>query len=182
MQRVMEFAENLALDHKYDKELGHRLKETPSNGGFHYFNAKKINVIDPSDDEPIPDDKKYLSATDRSEDDSRFRVGFARVELEPNEHFSSIPVNTNISAVHVPTNVFDGDPKVVNAIKWSRGLDRVFLDNYNRDPSLSWQFFGSSTGFMRQYPGINASVYHLLPLQTLDPNVLCSHEVVDLGT
>jgi hypothetical protein len=45
------------------------------------------------------------------------------------------------------------DPKVINAIKWSRGLDRVFIDNYNRDPTLSWQFFGSSAGFMRQYPG-----------------------------
>ena len=26
LQRIMEFAENLALDHRYDKELGHRLK------------------------------------------------------------------------------------------------------------------------------------------------------------
>ena len=26
IERIMEFAENLALDHRYDKELGHRLK------------------------------------------------------------------------------------------------------------------------------------------------------------
>ena len=74
--------------------------------------------------------------------------------MEPNKYFSGIPVNTNESSVHVPTNVFDGDPKVVNAIDWSKGLDHVFIDNYNRDPSLSWQYFGSSTGFMRQYPAI----------------------------
>ena len=47
----MEFAENLALDHKYDKELGHRLKAEPSRQGYHYTNAKKLNVLGP-DDEP----------------------------------------------------------------------------------------------------------------------------------
>jgi hypothetical protein len=49
----MEFAENLALDHKFDKDLGHALKESPNNGGFHYFNTKKVNVIDDDDDEEI---------------------------------------------------------------------------------------------------------------------------------
>ena len=68
--------------------------------------------------------------------------------------FAGIPVNTNMSVVHVPTNVFDGDPKVANAIDWSSSLDLTFRDNYNRDPSLSWQYFGSSTGFMRQYPAM----------------------------
>jgi hypothetical protein len=52
------------------------------------------------------------------------------------------------------------DPKVINAIKWSRGLDRVFIDNYNRDPTLSWQYFGSSAGFMRQYPGEEMTAYY----------------------
>ena len=62
----MEFAENLALDHKYDKELGQWLRIAPSNGGFHYFNAKHINVIDEEDeDEGLPDFERYLSAPDR---------------------------------------------------------------------------------------------------------------------
>jgi hypothetical protein len=156
----MEFAENLALDHEYDKELGHRLKAMPSMGGFHYINAKKVNVLaedekrslnDETEEEPEWD--RFMSATDRAEGDKRLAVGYSRINLEQNKYFSGISVNTNLSSVHVPTNVFDGDPKVANAIKWSRGLDRVFMDNYNRDPSLSWQYFGSSTGFMRQYPG-----------------------------
>ncbi len=50
----MEFAENLALDHKFDKDLGHALKESPNNGGFHYLNTKKINIIDDDDEEPVP--------------------------------------------------------------------------------------------------------------------------------
>ncbi|CAM6054121.1 unnamed protein product [Sphagnum tenellum] len=175
-QRIMEFAENLALDHKFDKELGHRLKDAPSAGGFHYFNAKKINVVSPEDDDDIPDEQKFLSAHDRPEDDPRFAVGFSRVELErqrallgdPRQHQHQrrscshqrvrrrcyhSPAAPNGRILFRKICVFIADPKVVNAIKWSRGLDSVFMDNYNRDPSLSWQYFGSSSGFMRQYPG-----------------------------
>ena len=46
------------------------------------------------------------------EADPRFRIGYSRIELEENKKFSGIPVNTSMSTVHVPTNVFDGDPKV----------------------------------------------------------------------
>ena len=48
----MEFAENLALDHKYDKELGHRLKAEPSRQGYHYTNAKKLNVLAEEEERP----------------------------------------------------------------------------------------------------------------------------------
>jgi len=44
-------------------------------------------------------------------------------------------------------------PDVMNGIVWSEQLDRIFISNYESDPSLTWQFFGSSTGFMRQFPG-----------------------------
>ncbi|XP_034237810.1 voltage-dependent calcium channel subunit alpha-2/delta-3 isoform X4 [Thrips palmi] len=74
--------------------------------------------------------------------------------LTPNKHFSNIPVNTSLSAVHVPTNVYDGAPEVMRAIKWSQDLDRIFIHNYRGDPFLSWQYFGSSSGFMRQFPAM----------------------------
>ncbi|XP_040571672.1 voltage-dependent calcium channel subunit alpha-2/delta-3 isoform X36 [Lepeophtheirus salmonis] len=157
IKRIMEFAENLALDHDYDKDLGHRLRDIPNHGGFHYYNAKKINVLHESDDDEEEEFQEWdslLSAHDREKNDKRFALGFSRIQLTSNKYFSGIPVNTSMSSVHVPTNVFDGEPKVINAIKWSRGLDPVFADNYNRDPSLSWQYFGSSTGFMRQYPAM----------------------------
>lgn len=43
--------------------------------------------------------------------------------------------------------------KTIKGIRWSEGLDAHFKDNYQSDPTLSWQYFGSSTGFMRHYPG-----------------------------
>lgn len=35
----------------------------------------------------------------------------------------------------------------------SEALNAVFVENFQRDPTLTWQYFGSSTGFFRIYPG-----------------------------
>ncbi|KAJ9593094.1 hypothetical protein L9F63_027664, partial [Diploptera punctata] len=80
--------------------------------------------------------------------------GAKEMILNPNKHFYNIPVNTSYSAVHVPTNVYDQAPDILKAIKWSENLDEIFTRNYQDDPSLSWQYFGSSSGFMRQYPAM----------------------------
>ena len=125
---------------------------------FHYLNAKKLNV----------EGKDKNTGNDEC-------TRCTRMHLVANKHFSGIPVNTTLSSVHVPTNVLDtgtfiitmskldikinsslpnSEPKVVNAIAWSKKLDGTFEDNYERDPSLSWQYFGSNTGFMRQYPAM----------------------------
>lgn len=42
----------------------------------------------------------------------------------------------------------------LNAILWSKGLNEVFTQNYKSDPSLSWQYFGTSQGVLRFYPGM----------------------------
>ncbi|CAH0592660.1 unnamed protein product [Chrysodeixis includens] len=79
---------------------------------------------------------------------------YMNVSLEKDSHFYNINVNTNISCVHVPTNIFDEEKNAQNAILWSKGLNDIFLKNYNSDPSLSWQYFGSSHGILRFYPGM----------------------------
>uniref|UniRef100_A0A336MH80 CSON014735 protein n=1 Tax=Culicoides sonorensis TaxID=179676 RepID=A0A336MH80_CULSO len=70
-------------------------------------------------------------------------------------HFFNISVNTTHSSVQVPTNVYDRSTRVLEALQWSEQLDDVFVQNYNSDPALSWQYFGSDTGFLRHYPAMS---------------------------
>ena len=104
----MENAEEASLGHKYDKSLGERLKMKIQDNGYHYFNAKKINVMDEDGREDESYWDKALSAIDREPNDKRNVIGYTRIKLESNKHFSGIPVNSNYSSVHVPTNVYDG--------------------------------------------------------------------------
>ncbi|XP_067138072.1 voltage-dependent calcium channel subunit alpha-2/delta-3-like isoform X3 [Centruroides vittatus] len=98
---------------------------------FEYFNAKKIYD---TNEQPVKD------------------AGWKELELKPHRNFD-IPVNTMHSSIHVPTNVYDKESNLVNAIKWSEYLNPVFRNNLAADPSLHWQYFGSSTGFLRTFPG-----------------------------
>nr|CAD7199593.1 unnamed protein product [Timema douglasi] len=98
-----------------------------------YCNARRINV--------------YGS-------DGRLADGSREVTLTPNRHFDQLAVNTSLSSVLMPADVADTDAVVKNAIEWSGYLDPLFENNYETDPSLSWQYFGSSSGFLRRYPAI----------------------------
>ncbi|XP_029107564.1 voltage-dependent calcium channel subunit alpha-2/delta-3-like isoform X1 [Scleropages formosus] len=74
--------------------------------------------------------------------------------LQPSEHFHNLAVNFSLSVVQVPTNTYNKDSAVLNGVFWSEALNKVFVDNFGRDPSLGWQYFGSAKGFFRQYPGV----------------------------
>lgn len=43
---------------------------------------------------------------------------------------------------------------VASGIQWSEYLDLLFVNNYESDPTLSWQYYGATTGFLRRFPGI----------------------------
>ncbi|ETE74035.1 Voltage-dependent calcium channel subunit alpha-2/delta-4, partial [Ophiophagus hannah] len=65
--------------------------------------------------------------------------------LEPNEHFNNLPVNTTSSNIQLPTNVYNKDPDIVNGIYMSEALDAVFVENFERDPTLTWQYIQAAT-------------------------------------
>uniref|UniRef100_A0A8B9E4G3 Calcium voltage-gated channel auxiliary subunit alpha2delta 3 n=1 Tax=Anser cygnoides TaxID=8845 RepID=A0A8B9E4G3_ANSCY len=100
---------------------------------YEYFNAVLIN--------------------ERDEEGNYLELGKEFI-LVPNDHFNNLPVNISLSDVQVPTNMYNKDPAIVNGVYWSESLNKVFVDNFDRDPSLIWQYFGSAKGFFRQYPGI----------------------------
>ncbi|XP_022243201.1 voltage-dependent calcium channel subunit alpha-2/delta-3-like [Limulus polyphemus] len=126
VERIVRVAEDYAAKHEYDKHLK-----------YDYFNMKKL--YDPS--EPPPEDENR---------DSDWRS----FHLEKHHNFDQFKVNPQYSAMHVPTNVYDKDPEVVNAIKWSEYLTTTFRNNLAVDPALTWQFFCSSTGFLRLFPAM----------------------------
>lgn len=100
-------------------------------------------------------------------------------------HFYNISVNTTHSSVHVPTNIYDQSPEVVEALEWSKELDEVFVQNYNSDPALSWQYFGSETGILRHYPamaweGEDIDIYDCRRRSWYIETATCSKDVVIL--
>ncbi|XP_033941924.1 voltage-dependent calcium channel subunit alpha-2/delta-1 [Pseudochaenichthys georgianus] len=58
----------------------------------------------------------------------------------------------NHTAVHIPTDIYDGSTIVLNELNWSDALEDVFRKNREDDPTLLWQVYGSATGLARYYP------------------------------
>ncbi|KXJ73955.1 hypothetical protein RP20_CCG014670 [Aedes albopictus] len=135
VKRIMDTAENTAIS--YDEE--------PVNQSFQYYNAKEM--IEPGEiiTTPIP-------MIDEDPADITTPIPPKEIVLTKKKHFFNEAVNTSVSSVHVPTNVYDRATEVIKAIKWSEALDSIFYNNYIGDPTLTWQYFGSSTGFLRQFP------------------------------
>lgn len=73
----------------------------------------------------------------------------------------------------------------MEAIMWSEALDKVFVQNYNSDPALSWQYFGSDTGILRHYPAMQwdnktVDVYDCRKRSWYIETATCSKDIVIL--
>uniref|UniRef100_A0AAQ5YC36 VWFA domain-containing protein n=1 Tax=Amphiprion ocellaris TaxID=80972 RepID=A0AAQ5YC36_AMPOC len=140
LRLVKRLAENMEeMFHKKAQRLveaaeeAHLQHREDPNLQYEYFNAVLINEVD--------------------EEGNSVELGGEFI-LQPNDHFNNLSVNLSLSVVQVPTNMYNKDSAIVNGVYWSEALNKVFVDNFERDPSLIWQYFGSAKGFFRQYPGI----------------------------
>ncbi|XP_039313791.1 voltage-dependent calcium channel subunit alpha-2/delta-3 isoform X2 [Solenopsis invicta] len=75
--------------------------------------------------------------------------------LVANRHFDHLAVNVSLSAVLLPNGIKDNERDVASGIQWSEYLDLLFVNNYESDPTLSWQYYGATTGFLRRFPAIS---------------------------
>ncbi|ODM90179.1 Voltage-dependent calcium channel subunit alpha-2/delta-4, partial [Orchesella cincta] len=76
-----------------------------------------------------------------------------KICIQPNDHFKNF-VNTNFSTVHVPTRIYEKHEDLLESIGWSSNIDPTFVSNFKLNPTLSYQYFGSTTGILRHYPAM----------------------------
>ncbi|XP_052254694.1 voltage-dependent calcium channel subunit alpha-2/delta-2-like isoform X2 [Dreissena polymorpha] len=57
------------------------------------------------------------------------------------------------SAVKIADEVPRDDISTINSVFFTAKLDELFKENQKIDPTLRWQYFGSTTGMVRLYPG-----------------------------
>ncbi|CAD7085406.1 unnamed protein product, partial [Hermetia illucens] len=125
VMRIMDSAEQAALSDS-DRESQHT---SPTST---VYDARRIN--------------EYNS-------DGRLAEGARHMDLRFMRRFERLPVNLSISSILVPNGVDLNSPEVKASLAWSSHLDPLFANNLERDPALSWQYFGSSSGFLRRFPG-----------------------------
>ncbi|XP_076634618.1 voltage-dependent calcium channel subunit stolid isoform X2 [Colletes latitarsis] len=75
--------------------------------------------------------------------------------LASSRRFDHLAVNLTLSTVLLPAGVKDAYREVAAGIQWSEYLDLLFVNNYESDPSLSWQYYGATSGFLRRFPAIS---------------------------
>ncbi|XP_025833604.1 voltage-dependent calcium channel subunit alpha-2/delta-3-like [Agrilus planipennis] len=152
VRRIMEAAEALSLD---------RQSPIDSSSSYDYYNADNLTSIEPN--ATLEQELHEIRAKTKRHwqyKDSEF------IE-HPNDHFRRLPmvkhpsfedpVNLNYSIIRVSKSIYYRENDVLNDVRWSEPLDLTFQENYKKDPTLIWQYFASTTGFMRLYPAVKWS-------------------------
>ncbi|CAL8358815.1 unnamed protein product, partial [Lota lota] len=94
----------------------------------------------------------YYNAKDNLDvNETQGRKNRIRPEFKQDSSFKRL-TDHNHTAVHIPTDIYDGSTIVLNELYWTEALADVFKRNREDDPTLLWQVFGSATGLARYFP------------------------------
>ncbi|XP_053534078.1 voltage-dependent calcium channel subunit alpha-2/delta-1 isoform X5 [Ictalurus punctatus] len=104
-------------------------------------------------DEFADSDIVYYNAKDNLDvNETEGKKNRIRPEFKEDPSFKNRLISYNHTAVHIPTDIYDGSTIVLNELNWTEALEDVFKKNKEEDPTLLWQVFGSATGLARYYP------------------------------
>lgn len=171
---VME-AEKAALAHQFVKNLTfnytdvHRVRNeleavTPSNNNnYYYFNYNNLqeypndyttNQYGPSSSSGTGDKPQFTSISGGTPVPGpvEWQTPVRSIVMHVNENFGDIPVNTSMSAVHLPLPIYPGLPEIMNGIAWTERLDATFRRNLQQFMHVHHQYYGDTLGFMRTFP------------------------------
>lgn len=129
VEKLVKAAEDARKDHEYRKHLQ-----------LEYVNNKKLLSQEDLEKTGI----NSSSVTDI----------YTMINLTQDTLFNNVQINPNYSTIHVPTNVYDQAPVILNGIQWSKKLDQIFKQNKKETSDLRWQYYCSADGFLRIYPGV----------------------------
>ncbi|XP_049892683.1 voltage-dependent calcium channel subunit alpha-2/delta-1-like [Epinephelus moara] len=116
--------------------------------------AEKFQMDHEWRDDSEPDKIVYYNAKDdlNMTDEGKSRKNrYLPDDFEIDPDFKRL-VSYNTTAVHIPTDIYEGSTIILNELNWTEALEDVFRKNKEEDPSLLWQVFGSATGLARYYP------------------------------
>uniref|UniRef100_A0A8C2AQ02 Calcium voltage-gated channel auxiliary subunit alpha2delta 1 n=1 Tax=Cyprinus carpio TaxID=7962 RepID=A0A8C2AQ02_CYPCA len=98
------------------------------------------------------DEFEVSVSTSLEANETEGRKNRIRPEFKEDPSFKNRLTSYNHTAVHIPTDIYDGSTIVLNELNWTEALEDVFKKNREDDPTLLWQVFGSATGLARYYP------------------------------
>ncbi|KAM9814539.1 voltage-dependent calcium channel subunit alpha-2/delta-1 isoform 3-T4 [Syngnathus typhle] len=103
-------------------------------------------------DEYEDDEIAYYNSKDNLDsNETEGRKSHLRPDFKEDPSFRRLTDHSH-TAVHIPTDIYDGSTIVLNELNWTEALEDVFKKNREDDPTLLWQVFGSATGLARYYP------------------------------
>ncbi|XP_051916196.1 voltage-dependent calcium channel subunit alpha-2/delta-1 isoform X2 [Hippocampus zosterae] len=114
--------------------------------------AEKFQMKHQWKDEYEDDEIAYYNSKDNLDsNETEGRKSRLRPDFKEDPSFRRLTDHSH-TAVHIPTDIYDGSTIVLNELNWTEALEDVFKKNREDDPTLLWQVFGSATGLARYYP------------------------------